>query len=345
MACDGGLICNSVCTPVMTDPLNCGRCAHDCGPGAKCMSGICQAVLVTTALNGGLPVALATDAPPDNPTGASAHVFWAVSAGAPAGVYQDNVAGGNLLTLSTGPAVQSDVAVHGAAVYWPTYNNGNGIIGILKGNVGMAASQLGVGNFMAAGQYGIILDGAGSQLFGNYTQAGNYGIYRCALNMTACTSVIAFAGKPAFNMATDGTYIYMADSNGGEISSVRINGGNTAPVAMAQATPNLLRVDGMHLYWSNSGTKTLWKGDLPAGANKQQIASTANAATGLAADAVNVYWTDSVTGTVNYAPIGGGGMTTTYVTQGTSPNPMRLVRDGASLYWIYKSSIYRVALP
>jgi hypothetical protein len=50
-------------------------------------------------------------------------------------------------------------------------------------------------------------------------------------------------------------------------------------------------------------------------------------------------------GTISYAPIGGGGVTTVYVTQGASSSPMRLVRDTKSLYWIKDSSIWRVALP
>lgn len=113
---------------------------------------------------------------------------------------------------------------------------------------------------------------------------------------------------------------------------------------MGQMTPNLLRVNGMHLYWSNSGSMTIWRSDLTGG-TAMQIASTTAPATGLAADNVNVYWTDSTAGTINYAPIGGGGSTTAYVTQGMSSSPMRLVRDTQSLYWIQNSSIWRVALP
>jgi hypothetical protein len=163
--------------------------------------------------------------------------------------------------------------------------------------------------------------------------------------MTACTSIASFAGKPGITIAQDGTNVYMAEQNSGIITTVVQSNGNTSQFALNQATPNLVRVDGTHLYWSNSGTKTLWRADLPGGANKAQIASTANAAAGLAADAVNVYWTDSMLGTVNYAPNGGGGSPTPYVTLGASSMPMRLVRDNASLFWIHNNSIWRVALP
>src|ERR1700690_3522418 len=59
----GAMSCNGTCTPVGSDPANCGRCAHDCGTGATCKAGICQPVLVTNAPGA---VALITEATPDN---------------------------------------------------------------------------------------------------------------------------------------------------------------------------------------------------------------------------------------------------------------------------------------
>jgi hypothetical protein len=84
----------------------------------------------------------------------------------------------------------------------------------------------------------------------------------------------------------------------------------------------------------------------PGGSNPSTVVNTAHPVAGLVADGVNAYWTDSTSGTISYAPIGGVGTTTLYVNlNGSSMNPMRMVSDGVSLIWLYNNSIYRVALP
>lgn len=341
--CDAGATsCSGVCVSLASDALNCGRCDHDCGPGASCTSGVCQPVLVTSKAAGA--VTLATEATPDNPSTLATHVFWGVPSGSGAGAFQDNVGGGNQITLSAG-APASDIAVHGTNVYWAYLSLITGGLTIYRGNVDGAGSQTPAGAAASAGpSYGIVLDPSGSSLFGTYTKGANYVVYKCALTNTPCTTVTSFSGTPALNVATDGTSVFVAGQDSGTISAVGIASSNVSVIVNGQATPNLLRVDGTHLYWSNAGTMTLWRSTLSGGQPKQ-IASTTAPADGLAADAVNVYWTDSAAGTVSYAPIGGSGPTTVYVTQGTSASPMRLVRDSKSLYWISGSSIYRVALP
>jgi hypothetical protein len=340
----GAMACGGTCVAVMSDPANCGRCAHDCGMGASCSAGVCQPVQVTTTPGA---VSLTTDIYSDNPTGVATHVFWAAP-GPSGGVFQDNVTGGNKIMLSTTSGGGSnDVAVTGSSVYWPNYNPGNGALTLLEGNVSAAMTQNPVATGgLFGGVQGIVIDPNTKYLFGSFMSGSgtNYGVYEC-LNMgTTCTSVVSFAGLAAINIATDATYVYMADQNSGVIKSVQISNGSSASIVMSQSTPNLLRVNGTFLFWSNSGGMTIMRSQL-TGASPIQVASTSAPATGLAADAVNAYWTDSTAGTVNYAPIGGGGSTTPYVTQGVSTDPMRLVRDTKSLFWIHSGVIWRVALP
>jgi hypothetical protein len=272
-------------------------------------------------------------------------VFWVSSTGA----YQDNVTGGNVIQLGTSAIGSNSIAVHNAAVYWPVVMPGNGAYSVQQGTVGTATTQTAAGSSSAGGAStvtGILYDAVGNAIFGGYNTGSGYGLYRCPLTGTpGCASVISFGGVSAKNIATDGvTYVYMADQSG-VIEQVTLAAPyNASSLFVSQATPTLLRVDGTHLYWVNSGSKTIWRSTL-AGASSGQIASTTDAADGLAADSVYVYWTDSAAGTVNYAPIGGGGPATPYVTQSASTTPMLLVRDSKSLYWTNSGSIYRVALP
>ena len=41
--CPGSLaLCSSGCVNVTSDPLHCGKCGKECGPGELCAAGICQ---------------------------------------------------------------------------------------------------------------------------------------------------------------------------------------------------------------------------------------------------------------------------------------------------------------
>ena len=345
-----GTMCNGTCVTLATDGQNCNRCGHDCGTGGTCLAGVCQPVPINTRATGA--TALATDQPADNPTSTALHVFWAI-AGTGGGVFQDNVTGGNVITLNTGTSANTNaIAVHGQNVYWQAYNAGNGSFTIVQGTVGTAATQSSAGNssFSAGSLEGLLYDTVGNYIYGAYnTGAGTgFGMYRCPIGTATpgCASVGSFSGLAAKNIATDGTtYVFMADQNVGFIESVGLASNNESSFVLNQGTPTLLRVNGAYLYWVNSGPMTIARCMTAGCASAAQVASANHAPDGLAADAVNVYFTDSTAGTISYAPIGGGGPVTTYVTQTTSTTPMLLVRDSKSLYWNNGTTLYRVALP
>lgn len=345
-----GTVCMGTCVTLASDPQNCNRCGHDCGSGATCSAGVCQPVIINTRATN--ITALATDQPADNPVSAAVHVFWATS-GTGAGVFQDNVTGGNVITLdSSFGGATNGIAVHGQSVYWQTYNPGNGSFTIVQGTIGVAATQsaAGTSNFSAGSLAGLLFDTVGSYVYGAYnTGAGTgFGMYRCPTatgSTPGCSSVGSFTGLSAKNIATDGvTYVFMADQNAGFIEQVGLGSSNESSIVLNQQTPTLLRVNGTYLYWVNAGPMTISR-CLTTGSTPAQVTSANHAPDGLAADSVYVYFTDSTDGTVSYAPIGGGGPITTYVTQAASATPMLLVRDAKFLYWNNGTSLYRVALP
>jgi hypothetical protein len=346
-ACDGGTICNGACIDTSGDQANCGRCEHSCGAG-KCTAGVCQAVLIAGDADGGANItSLTTDQSDDNPQGLAQRVFWSVT-GAGGGVFQDNVTGGNTLTLtSTAPASRTNVVVNQSNVYWFSQNFGGSPQPVLKAQVNTANTPASVGVMNCPFIQSILFDPASQNVIGSYqVNATTHGVFKCGPGGgVACTSMITFAGVPSGNVATEGTNVFYCDSDNGLIQKTTLTGGSSGTFISGQVAPNLLRVDGANLYWNNSGNKTIQRAPVAGAAAGKQVTSTTNAVDGLAADAVNAYWTESATGTLSYTPITGAGAKTPYVTLGASSVPMRLARDTGFLYFSHKGGIYRVALP
>ncbi len=346
-ACQGGgITCDGVCIDPSSDAKNCGRCAHDCG-SAKCTMGKCEAKLIVAAADGGTVItSLTTDQSDDDPKGVATRIFYAVT-GSGGGVFQDSVNGGNSVALSTTSAAQrTNVVVDQTDVYWFLQNFGGPQQPVVKAQVNAAGSQTGYGVMNAPYIQSILYYPANKNVIGSYSAtATTHGVFKCPGDGGACTNMVTFSGNPGGNVAKDSANVYFSSPDEGLILRSTLTGGSAGTYIQGQATPNLLRVNGTNLYWTNKGTNTIQKGSLTGAAVAKQMASTTNTADGIAADAVNVYWTDSTNGTVNYAPITGSGPNTPYVTMGASAAPMRLVRDAGFLYFSHQGSIYRVALP
>jgi hypothetical protein len=351
--CPNGIMCDGTCVNQTTDKKNCGRCAHDCGNG-DCAAGVCKHVLVAGDANadGGTQItSIATDQTDDDPKGPAQRVFWTVGGGS-GGIFQDNVVGGNTVKLSTtGVSSRANVVVNGATVYSFSQNFGGPPQPVLKATVNVAGSQSGLGTIDGPHIQAITFDAANKNVIGAYkTSSTAMGGFKCGpVDGTVVCGVLGagFTGEPTGNVATDGTNLYYLDGNTGAIyRTTAANGGSSGAYKTGEAGPVLIRIDGAHLFWANSADKKIQRSNKGDNAGTiTPLATTANAATGLAADALNVYWTDPVLGTVNFAPRTGTGPNTPYVTLGASSSPMRLVRDVGFLYFTHNGGIYRVALP
>jgi hypothetical protein len=340
----GATLCGQVCVSLSTDPTQCGRCGHDCGAG-KCNAGVCQPVLINAKATS--VVALATDATPDNPLSATKHIFWSGQNG----VFQDDVNGGNVIMLSKAPALQSDVQVVGNKVYWLAHPLGLGTVTVIEGTVGSAMTERSVGSFSSPnGPNALTLDATGTNVFASFSETnGTYGLYRCPVSGAGCTKAVSLpppakykGGLASWGLATDGTSVFFAEQNSGTLQAMTIAGSMVDTIASGQPMPWSPRVDGKFLYWSNFGSKTIWRAPIGGGA-PSAVVGTITSAQGLAADSVNVYWTDGEA--LSYAPIAGG-PTVVYVPKAGNWGPSRLVRDTKSLFfWILNGSIYRIALP
>lgn len=352
--CAGGIMCDGTCVDPMTDKKNCGRCAHDCG-GGDCTAGVCKHVRIAgdaTADAGTQITSLATDQTDDDPKGVAQRVFWSVtsSTAAQSGVFQDNVLGGNTTKLSTSTAApRTNVVVDGATVYWFVQNLGGSPQPVLKGTVNSAASQTAVGNINGPFIQAITYDAANKNVLGAYkVTSTTLGGFKCGPTdgTVVCGPLGAtFTGEPAGNVARDDANMYYLDGDTGAIYRASLNGNSSGAYKTGEAGPSLLRIDGPHLFWANAGDKKIQRSTKGTVGAITPLATTTNAASGLAADAVNVYWTDPVLGTVNFAPRTGTGPNTAYVTLGPSSSPMRLVRDTGFLFFTHNGGIYRVALP
>jgi len=345
--CDGS-VCNGTCVTTDNDPANCGRCSHSCGTG-QCSSGVCQPTLIDGDPNGDggtIITSLTTEQGDDNPQGPAQHIFWGET-GTAGGVFQDNVLGGNMIKLSTsGVAASTNVVASGSSVFWFSLNLGGPPQPILEGQVSTANSQTAFSTVNGSAIQSIMFDATNAAVAGSLTVNGTqFAFFKCPVSTKTCT-LYTFSGTLQGNVATDGTKIYVADSGDGIIDDMTLGAGsNESDIVQNQATPTLLRIDGTFIHWFDSGTKAIERQSL-TGSTAKQLATTADAITGLAADPVNVYWTDPTAGVLSYAPITGSGPNTAYVSSlGPSSSPMRLVRDSAFLYFTHNAAIYRVALP
>jgi hypothetical protein len=335
----GDIMCAGMCVATASDMHNCGRCAHDC-LGGQCSAGVCSPQTIISAPGA---ADLALDA---------THLFWISPTGAAMGVFQVNLTGGNVTPLSTTSAYGAHIVVHGTSVYWSWANPGNGAVQLFSATVGVANAQTALSS---AGAYG----SANGMIYNTVTNtvwigvnagtASGYGVLNCPLTSGACTVVTSFgSGRVSWNLVTDGNNAYFGDQMGGVIEQAALQTGDIFELVSAEATPDVFAMTVLSnalLYWGDDGSMTIRR-MTPGGSNPTTVANTAHPVDGLVADGVNAYWTDSASGTLSYAPIGGAGTTTLYVNQsGASMNPMRMVSDGVSLIWLFNNSIYRVAFP
>lgn len=348
--CATGIMCDGTCVDDKTDKKNCGRCTHDCGSG-DCAAGVCKQVLLagdSMADGGTVVTSIATDQTSDNPKALAQRVFWSVS-GTGNGVFQDTVQGGNTVKLSTSAIGSTTVVVDSSTVYWFGQNFGGPPQPVLKGTVNSAGSQTGVSTMNANFLNAITYDAANKNIVGSYKASSTtFGAFKCGpTNGTVTCGALGatFTGAVGGNVAIDAANIYYLAPADGLIIRDALSGGNSGAYSTTEASPVLVRVDGMNLFWANSGDKKINRSSLGSKGAVTPLATAANEPSGLAADAVNVYWTDSTLGTVNYAPRTGSGPNSTYVTLGPSSSPMRLVRDTGFLYFSHNGGIYRVALP
>ncbi len=136
-----------------------------------------------------------------------------------------------------------------------------------------------------------------------------------------------------FAVAVDSGSLFWTDDNGDAgrftIAVTSLSARLLFADTQTPASNAVLALDAASAYWT-SNTAVLACGR--SGCTQPTVlATTQNAAAGLASDGAHVYWSDPVAGTIQTCPVAGCATATTLQSGLSAPGPMLV--DGSTLYW------------
>jgi hypothetical protein len=329
------------CGDPQSDPLNCGRCGHDCLGGA-CSGGVCQPVAIVVPDAGARPFHIALK---DN------YVYWTDP-------LNDSVMRTDKQSLKTdtlyyGGFYTDGIAVDDTSVYFADVSN------LYRCNLGGCA-----------GTAQPLLPDGGLTSTPYFVTVDDNGVYWDDQDTTSVHVVPKTGGNPQTiytgagdaglaGLVADGQYVYAA---GGDGTVFRIPDDGGAPQQMNPGLqlPNAWEValDSQNLYWSqddpNNGYGTV-NVVSRSGASPHAFATMQPQPGGIAADAQNLYWTNVGTnlnflsGTVVMCPL--SSCTNPVTIAGGQHIPREIGVDDVAVYWAnygngdFDGSLMRVAKP
>jgi hypothetical protein len=320
VACNANLTsCGDACVDTQSDPSDCGRCGHGC-QGAACISGRCQSWIIANAPASHVGV-LGPRA------GNSGHALLAADGNdvvwyddsqgiLEASAHGDVDAGVTNLspvTYST-TRVPADVAMAHGVVVWTLWDVNTGVFLYSAPDMmaGLSASVASLGGNTANDvPSGLVLDAKGANAYfldsenTNGQSPGNPGLFKCDLNAKSCSKLDAVTTPTAF------------------------------------ALPDDVALSGSSLFWTNSGTGSLWRTDYSINRTDTPVTGQ-HGPCRLVVDDKYVYWlnvtlADSTAGTTASFSINRTSVTTpgvvTPVVGSTPGSPYAIATDGVYLYF------------
>ncbi len=154
-------------------------------------------------------------------------------------------------------------------------------------------------------------------------------ISRESVSTPAGPQVLALQQATPWDVAVDGQYVYWTNYDGGDVRRVGIGGGQQEVLASGQGNPVGIAIDATHVYWATETSGEINRVPL-AGGTVEPIASGQTKPTYVAVDASNVYWTNFDNGTVARAPVAGGDVVVVAAGQN---KPYYVLVDATQVYW------------
>jgi len=318
------------CTPdLMTDPLNCGTCGHDCVvPGAAapdggaCQAGMCQPSAIVTGNTGPYGIAVTNGT-----------LYFTSSDETVDKCTVDNCM--NTLTqMTSGQEIPHGITTDATNVYWASegFVDGDGGFSGSISTCGLSGCSGGVATTLATfetGPYDVVVN------TNNAFWTDDFGkeVRSCAISGCGQSpTTLANDPKNLSGIAIDDTSIYWAEPGAGNLNKCPLNGCASFS-AFATFTPSMNVeidvVDGT-VFWTTNGAIM----SCPTASCIVPTVFAANQPNALAIthDALNLYWTLGVLGgKVMTCPL--AGCVTPTVLADNQPRPTSVAVDATSVYW------------
>jgi hypothetical protein len=145
------------------------------------------------------------------------------------------------------------------------------------------------------------------------------------------------------SIAVDATSVYWTDYGTGMLMKVPLDGGLAVTLAMPGRSSQIqgLTVVGDSVYFTAFDNVMT----VPTGGGPVTMLASSDAGSGpqgVAVDTQNVYWTTFVGGTVERAPLAGGGQSLTLAAMQSYPEGIAL--DSANVYWATSGTVMKVPI-
>jgi hypothetical protein len=331
MQCQGGACqcptgttnCGGTCVNEQTDANNCGRCSHPCLTGGTCSGGMCQPILMGTAM--GTIADIATD---------GTAVVYTDSGDSTVDEYP-SPGGGKIELANSNNGVSGPVDIGidpgSGAVFW---TQSDGSIGqAQKGVVASATTNLILTSCQTSSPFALHVDSSGSfdVLMGGALFTCLVGTGEVADNTTGLPT-----GTPGMTLSPRWAY----GISGASANAVIFGSAQPTPAAIISGQPgvNYTWDDGTYAYWATSDPAIRRAAFATPLTVLTVVTNTGGTVGGLTTDGTNVYY-ETPSG-MFYAPVAGGSGKPLVSTTG------RFLKYGSgAVFFAVANNLYKVATP
>jgi hypothetical protein len=355
----GQTSCGGTCADLQSDAANCGSCGHGCIQGT-CSAGVCQPWAVANATTTSSPFYVAADA----------NNVYVADDGLDAILqYPVSQAGATPITLSQNSAFGflQGIAVVGNTVVFTGDLQHNAVLdksSIWEAQVGVPNQSLSpIDSFDPAEISAPAINGSTAYVMvspedSNGNHLTSAGLYSCPIGIAnGCTSLVTTNSNSVGGPVVSGNAVFFDDFINNEVEKFPLPGGplNGSYVSPLPIEPAIMAADSSRVYFAYNGsgvngsvtTAGIANNSTNGGIQPQGFGNLTAQPTGLASDGKFLYFAwvnynnNPPTGMIQYAPVGGGAVSTLY----SGSQPRSVVASNGVIYWVDGTTVYGQRFP